>query len=133
MCQAVELARDNTHFSNCQYTALLRLRRHNNCTAHIADAWRALHGYAVMEPRKLSDNNRNRPDIDGFLGMNRFILDFTCRNDVSSSQLGRDIVGIAERNKIQHYRDMAIGLRATFVPFVTLAFGGFSPAAMEFV
>ncbi len=65
--------------------------------------------------------------------MNRFILDFTCRNDASSSQQRRDIMAAAEREKIAHYRDMAIGLRATFVPFVTNAFGGFSPAALDFV
>lgn len=133
MCQVFNLARDSTHFINCEYSAMIRLRRHNEISGHLAAAWRDLHGVATLEPRKLSVNDRSRPDIDGWLGMRRYLIDVTCRNDVSCSQIGRDILAAAEQDKIAHYQDMAIALRATFVPFVTLAFGGFAPTAVDFV
>lgn len=53
MCRSFVLARDNTHFINCDGNASLRTRKHNACSAHIAQAMRDLHGAARLESRNL--------------------------------------------------------------------------------
>lgn len=133
MCQQVSLAHDNTHFLNCSFNAGLRIRRHNDCVRILAEGLRELHCPVTIEPRKLSNKDRSRPDIDTWLGFKRILLDFTNRNDASLSQINHDIMSAAEADKTDHYEAMAVGLRAEFKPFVTNSFGGLANGAMDFV
>lgn len=87
----------------------------------------------ALEPRNIWNKDRSKPDIDCWFGNRRYLLDFTNRNDLALSQRGHDVLHAAEREKIAHYKDMAVGLGASFVPFVTLVFGGFSSTALNFV
>jgi hypothetical protein len=128
-----KLAEDNTHFINCAESASFRLRRHNEITNHLAEAIRSLSGYTTVEPRKLADNDNSRPDIDATIGSKRFLIDVTCRNEVSKSQRNKNIVDTANNLKTQHYSQMASTLHAQFIPFTTLAFGGFSDSALNFL
>lgn len=133
MCHEVTLAHDNTHFINCKLNAGLRIRRHNDCLRILAEGLRELHCPVTIEPRKLSNKDRSRPDIDTWLGFKRILLDFTNRNDASLSQINHDIMSAAEADKSDHYRPMAAGIRAEFKPFVTNSFGGLANGALDFV
>ena len=132
MC--VVFKQDPTHYVNCRYTAGDRLFRHNECVRIIADGVRDLSGHARVEPRKLNDNNGDRPDIDFTVGVHRVLLDFTCRNDVSRSQIGREsVLQYAERRKVQHYSDMAKAVHAQLSVFMMRAFGGFCKSSLDLV
>ena len=72
-------------------------------------------------------------DLDVWLGSKRSLVDFTIRNDMAVSQRGRDVVAVAEKEKTDHYQAMAVGLNASFVPFVVTAFGGLSRKSIDFV
>jgi hypothetical protein len=133
MCNGCVLAHDHTHFINCPATAALRTRKHNTCTGIIATSVRDQHGTAALEVRNLWNKDRSKPDVDCWFGSRRYLLDFTNRNDLAPSHRGLDVISAAEREKIAHYQEMAVGVRASFVPFVTLAFGGFSSTALNFV
>jgi hypothetical protein len=133
MCKTFNLAHDNTHFINCNHNAGIWTRRHNECLRIMADSLRDLHCPVAIEPRKLSNKDRSRPDIDTWLRHRRILLDFTVRNDASSSQINTDVLDAAEKEKIDHYEAMSVGLRAEFEPFVTSAFGGFAKKALKFI
>jgi len=133
MCGSVLLASDCTHFLNCKFNAAIITRRHNECTNIIANAIRDLQGYPTVEPRKLWNNNRTRPDIDAFISNKRFLIDFTCRNDFAPSNRSSDVMAVAEKEKIQHYSEMARVLRAHLLAFVCSAFGGFGKGALNFM
>ena len=99
MCGSVLLAIDCTHFLNCNSNAAIITRRHNECTNIIANAIRDLQGYPTVEPKKLWNSNRIRPDIDAFISNKRFLIDFTCRNDFAPSNRRSDVMEVAEKEK----------------------------------
>lgn len=73
-------------------------------------------------------------DIDLTVGLHRCLVDFTCRNDVSRSQLGKErVIEDAELRKHNLYRNMAAGLRAEFSVFTVRAFGWLCSSAQGFL
>ena len=133
MCGSVLLAIDCTHFLNCNSNAAIITRRHNECTNIIANAIRDLQGYPTVEPKKLWNSNRIRPDIDAFISNKRFLIDFRCRNDFAPSNRRSDVMEVAEKEKKQRYSEMARVLHANLLAFVCSAFGGFGKGAQKFM
>jgi hypothetical protein len=105
---------------------------------------RALHSFMLsqdwmctVEPRV--NYERKKPDLDISIGLDRFLLDVAiiepCEISHASSA-ARDphrCLITMEGTKIGKYAGMSADCRATFVPFVLNAFGGFGPAACRFL
>ena len=108
-CCKFILARDQTHYLNCQYTAGHRIRRHNEVSRLMAEGIREVHGIVALEVRHLWGKDNSKPDLDVWLGSKRSLVDVTIRNDMAISMRGRDVIALAEKEKTDHYEAMAIG------------------------
>ncbi len=140
-CRAcnVDLQAAPWHHLSCPKRRKPVTRRHD-IVVRMLNSWiTKLGAFSCVEPRRLSDEDERRPDIDVQLGNQRFLIDVTVRNPtcpshlVAASKKSLATAAAAEREKTTKYRDIAKDNDATFVPFAIETYGGIGDEANKFV
>ena len=135
-CPAVPpvLLSDNLlHLSHCKrFAPNFVIQRHNEVVDCIARAARRVGASARVEPRKLRfAADDRRPDIDVYLGADRFLVDASIR----IPQPGDDALEatrLASRKKHDRYDAQAKAVKATVIPFIVETFGAWGDEALRF-
>ena len=107
-------------------------KRHDEVVNCLGRGIRRLGGFAHVEPRHLRfDRDNRRPDIDVFIGDQRFLVDGSVRRPTSSEPLRATIEAATQKG--EYYKAQAEAARATFVPFIIETFGAWGDRALKFV
>ena len=123
---------------DCRYTFAARNQRHDSIK-QLECSWMSELGAIVkMEPRRLGEDNK-RPDAFVQLGAETLLLDFAVVNPLCKSYLqlaAQEQLGAAKRvakQKREKYKAMAQRAKATFIPVIIEATGGFHSEALELI
>jgi hypothetical protein len=119
------------HLLDCPLVNAERVKRHN-LGLRALDKWiSSIGGHAIIEPQKLIEFERLRPDCDAVIGGSRIISDFTVLNPLAKSSLKKAQVQLAvaeeaATEKKRKYEAKLAHLGGAFYPLAMEATGGMS-------
>ena len=113
-------------------------RRHHHITTlvrHWADKCYAI--CSIQEPKGIDPNSHKRPDLLIEFPSQAYLLDISVRHPLAPSYVKHhpkplDTATLAEKDKINKYKDIADGIGATFIPFICETTGGLGQLAETF-
>jgi len=125
------------HHLHCNLQSQSRTRRHDIVRDLLHEWFLSIGAYSTTEPRSLSAISDERPDLDVWLGMRRYLIDvaIVSPSAPSNRRAARRQLATAramERAKARKYAAMAEANNATVIPFVIEDYGAFGEGATSF-
>ena len=127
-----------THSLACQRTAHVSITSRHDTLVQAIAAWCRRGGAAVeIEPQNLSTGQK-RPDLLVYMGTHRFIIDAVIGHPLAPSYIRKALepLGLAsfhEKRKMNHWRELAVSMGATMVPFSCETYGSIGDSATSFI